>query len=126
MLIFFTQSQLSFANDTSRLCSSSACIEEGTYNKMDLPPTKMEKPVEVNFTLQLMDIRPVHKNLFLEFPKKQGRFMLHLIYKQLLEMVFCSIIAPSLSSVNHLFYRAKYISQSCPNHVWAITLTGVH
>ena len=23
---------------------------------MDLPPTKMEKPVEVNFTLQLMDI----------------------------------------------------------------------
>ena len=56
ILIFFTQSQLTFANDTSKLCSSSACIEEGTYNKMDLPPTKMEKPVEVNFTLQLMDI----------------------------------------------------------------------
>ena len=27
--------------------------------------------------IKCMDTRPVHKNLFLEFPKMQGRFMLH-------------------------------------------------
>ena len=67
-----------------------------------------------------MGIRPVHKNLFLEFPKMQGRFRLH-FDKQILEKMFCSNIAPSLSSGNHLFYKAEYMGQSCPNQVWAIT-----
>ena len=44
-----------------------------------------------------------------------------LIYKQMSEKVFCSNIAPSLSSGNHLFYKAEYMGQSCPNQVWAIT-----
>ena len=43
------------------------------------------------------------------------------IYKQMLEKVFCSNIAPSLSSGNHLFYKAEYMGRSCPNQVWAIT-----
>ena len=41
--------------------------------------------------------------------------------KQMLQKVFCSNIAPSLSSGNHLFYKAEYMGQSCPNQVWAIT-----
>ena len=47
-----------FANNDNpaKLCSSSACILKDTYNKMDLPPTLAESPVEVNLTLQLMDI----------------------------------------------------------------------
>ena len=39
----------------------------------------------------------------------------------MLEKVFCSNIAPSLSSGNHLFYKAVYMGQGCPNQVWAIT-----
>ena len=39
----------------------------------------------------------------------------------MLEKAFCSNIAPSLSSGNHLFYKAEYMGQSCPNQVWAIT-----
>ena len=69
--------------------------------------------------------RPVHTNLFLELSKMQGRFMLH-FDKQMLEKVFCSNIAPSLSSGNHLFYMAEYMGRSCPKQVWAITFTGVH
>ena len=34
----------------------------------------VERPLVV---IMLVMIRPVHKNLFLEFPKMQGRFMLH-------------------------------------------------
>ena len=45
----------------------------------------------------------------------------HLDYKQMLEKAFCSNIAPSLSSGNHLFYKAEYMGQSCPIQVWAIT-----
>ena len=39
----------------------------------------------------------------------------------MLEKVFCSNVAPSLSSGNHLFYKAEYMGRSCPNQVWAIT-----
>ena len=39
----------------------------------------------------------------------------------MLKKVFCSNIAPSLSSGNHLFYKAEYMGWSCPNQVWAIT-----
>ena len=39
----------------------------------------------------------------------------------MLEKVTCSNIAPSLSSGNHIFYKAEYMGQSCPNQVWAIT-----
>ena len=44
-----------------------------------------------------------------------------LIDKQVLEKVFCSNIAPSLSSGNNLFDKAEYIGQSCLCQVWAIT-----
>ena len=83
ILIFLTQSHLCFANDTGRLCSSSACIERGTYNKMDLPPTKMEKPVQVNFTLQLMDIFDIdpesytlHMNMYFRYKWIDNRITL--------------------------------------------------
>ena len=36
-----------------------------------------------------------------------------LIDKQMLEMVFCSNITPSLSSRDHLFNQAEYMGQSC-------------
>ena len=39
----------------------------------------------------------------------------------MLEKVFSSNIAPSLSSGNHLFYKAEYMGQSCPNQVGAGT-----
>ena len=55
ILIFLAKTLSVFAN-TANLCSSSACILKDTYNKMDLPPTEAEKPVQVNFTIQLMDI----------------------------------------------------------------------
>ena len=35
--------------------------------------------------------------------------------------MFCSNIAPSLSSGNHLFYKAEYLGRSCPRQVLAIT-----
>ena len=44
-----------------------------------------------------------------------------LIDRQMLEKVFCSNIAPSLSFGNHLFCKAEYMVQSCFNQVWAIT-----
>ena len=58
--------------------------------------------------------RPVHKNLFLEFPKMQELCYI-LIEKQILEKVFCSNIAPLLSPRDHLFYKAEYMGQSCLN-----------
>ena len=67
-----------------------------------------------------MDSRPVHKNLFLEFPKYPDSFMLH-FDKQMLKKAFCSNIAPSLSSGTHLFYKAEYMGQSYLNQVGAIT-----
>ena len=69
-----------------------------------------------------MTIRPVHQNLFYwNFQKCKTDLCYILIDKQMLEKVFCSNIAPSLSSGNHLFYKAEYMGQSCPNQVWAIT-----
>ena len=65
--------------------------------------------------------RLVHKNLVWNFQKSRADFCYILINKQMLEKVFCSNIAPSLSSGNHLFYKAEYMGQSCPNQVWAIT-----
>ena len=44
-----------------------------------------------------------------------------LIDRQMLEKVFCSNIAPSLSFGNHLFCKAEYMVQSCFNQVWALT-----
>ena len=55
----------------------------------------------------------VHKYLLLEFPIMPGRFVVHFDrFKQMLEKVYCSYIAPSLSSRNHLFYKAEYMGQS--------------
>ena len=61
------------------------------------------------------------KTFFWNFQSIQADLCYILIYKQMLEKVFCSNIAPSLSSGNHLFYKAEYMGQSCPNQVWAIT-----
>ena len=41
--------------------------------------------------------------------------------KQMLQKVFCSNIAPSLSSGNHLVCKAEYMGRSCHRQVWAIT-----
>ena len=46
-----------------------------------------------------------------------------LIDKQMLEKVFCSNIVPSLSSGNHLSYKAGYIGWSWLNQVWVITFS---
>ena len=62
-----------------------------------------------------MNIRPVHKNLFWNFQKCKADLCYLLIDKQMLEKVFCSNIAPSLSSRDHLFYKAEYMRQSCLN-----------
>ena len=50
---------------------------------MDLPPTKMEKPVEVNFTLQLMDIFDIdpesytlHMNMYFRYKWIDNRITL--------------------------------------------------
>ena len=56
LLLAKTLSVFATNSTSSTLCSSSACILKDSYNRMDLPPTKAGKPVEVNFTLQLMDI----------------------------------------------------------------------
>ena len=65
-----------------------------------------------------MTIRPVHQNLFYwNFQKCKTDLCYILIDKQMLEKVFCSNIAPSLSSRNHLFYKAEYMGQSCLNKV---------
>ena len=61
------------------------------------------------------------KTFFWNFQSILADFCYILIYKQMLEKVFCSNIAPSLSSGNHLFYKAEYMGRSCPNQVWAIT-----
>ena len=61
------------------------------------------------------------KTFFWNFQSIRADLSYILIYKQMLEKVFCSNIAPSLSSGNHLFYKAEYMGQSCPNQVWAIT-----
>ena len=61
------------------------------------------------------------KTFFWNFQSIPADLCYILIYKQMLEKAFCSNIAPSLSSGNHLFYKAEYMGQSCPNQVWAIT-----
>ena len=61
------------------------------------------------------------KTFFWNFQSIPADICYILIYKQMLEKVFCSNITPSLSSGNHLFYKAEYMGQSCPNQVWAIT-----
>ena len=37
----------------------------------------------------------------------------------MLEKVFCPNTTPSLSSGNHLFYKAEYMGRICLNQVWA-------
>ena len=59
--------------------------------------------------------RPVHKNLYWNLQKCKAEICYILIDKQILERVFCSNIAPSLSSRNHIFYKAKYMGQGCVN-----------
>ena len=61
------------------------------------------------------------KTFFWNFQKCRAVLCYILINKQILHWVFCSNIAPSLSSGNHLFYKAEYMRRSCPNQVWAIT-----
>ena len=61
------------------------------------------------------------KTFFWNFQSIRADLCYILIYKQMLEKAFCSNIAPSLSSGNHLFYKAEYMGRSCPNQVWTIT-----
>ena len=61
------------------------------------------------------------KTFFWNFQSIPADLCYILIYKQMLEKAFCSNIAPSLSSGNHLFYKAEYMGRSCPNQVWTIT-----
>ena len=67
------------------------------------------------------DVDRFTKTFFWNFQSIPADLCYILIYKQMLEKVFCSNIAPSLSSGNHLFYKAEYMGRSCPNQVWAIT-----
>ena len=55
------------------------------------------------------------KTFFWNFQKSRADLCCILIYKQMLEKVFCSNIAPSSSSRNYLFYKAEYMGQSCLN-----------
>ena len=57
------------------------------------------------------------KTFFLNFQKSRAVLCYILIDRQMLEKVFCSNIAPSLSSENHLFYIAEYMGRSCPPEV---------
>ena len=61
------------------------------------------------------------KTFLRNFQNSRADLCYILIYKQMLEKAFCSNIAPSLSSGNHLFYKAEYMGRSCPNQVWTIT-----
>jgi len=61
------------------------------------------------------------ETLFRNFQNSRAVLCYILIDIQMLEKVFCSNIAPSLSSGNHLFYKAEYMGRSCPNQVWTIT-----
>ena len=61
------------------------------------------------------------KTFFWNFQSIQADLCYILIYKQMLEKAFCSNIAPSLSSGNHLLYKAEYMGRSCPNQVLVIT-----
>ena len=51
------------------------------------------------------------KTFFWNFQSIQADLCYILIYKQMLEKAFCSNIAPSLSSGNHLFYKAEYMGR---------------
>ena len=54
--------------------------------------------------------------------KSRADFCYILIYKQMLEKVFCSNIAPSLTSANHLSDKAEYMDGAkYLNQVWALT-----
>ena len=56
------------------------------------------------------------KTFFWNFQNIRADLCYILIFKQMLEKVFCSNIAPSLSSTDHLFYKAEYMmGQSCLN-----------
>ena len=55
------------------------------------------------------------KTFFWNFQSIPADLCYILIYKPMLEKVFCSNVAPSLSSGNHLFYKAEYMGQSCLN-----------
>ena len=61
------------------------------------------------------------KTFFWNFQKCRAVLCYILIDKQMLHQVFCSNFAPSLSSGNHLFYKAKFMGRSCLCQVWAIT-----
>ena len=61
------------------------------------------------------------KTFFWNFQKCWAVLCYILIDKQMLHYVFCSNIAPSLSSGNHLFYKAEYMGRSCSYQVWTIT-----
>ena len=63
----------------------------------DIKPPRNEKEgrgnaISIFRAIDKVFIRPVRKNIFLEFSKMPGSFILHV--KQMLEKVFCSNIVP--------------------------------
>ena len=60
------------------------------------------------------------KTFFRNFQNIRAVLCYILIDKRMLEKAFCSNIAPSLSSGNHLFYRVEYMGRGCPCQVVAI------
>ena len=91
----------------------SDCAKQGTFNSIQ---NFFCCPSSSNYLLDQFT-----KTFFWNFQSIQADLCYILIYKQMLEKVFCSNIAPSLSSGNHLFYKAEYMGRSCPNQVWTIT-----
>ena len=88
--------------------------------KLNFPiETPFEKWIALNsgFVYNIPD----HKNLFWNFQQSRAVLCYILKDKEMLHLVFRSNIAPSLSSGNHLFYKAEYMRRGCPNQVWAIT-----
>ena len=59
---------LASSSAQATICSNTACIkgkeEKDGYNKMDLPPTEDNAPVQVNTTLQLINIFSVDHEAF--------------------------------------------------------------
>ena len=76
---------------------------------------------QTNVSQYMYNLDQFTKTFFWNFQSIRADLCYILMYKQMLEKAFCSNIAPSLSSGNHLFYKAEYMGRSCPNQVWTIT-----
>ena len=110
------------------------CITDGliqqTTDGTFRPSQETLCPYEARFCLKVDDFEGEHldqfiKTFFWNIQKFQSILYYHLIYKQMLENVFCSKIVPSFSFRNHVFYKAEYMGQSWLRQVWAITFDWI-